>query len=237
MKCINQSKNYWRIAAILIYISVIVGCRPKNNEEVTPDDPSLLTCILLSEKINGTLSRAYEYDSLRKLTRMLEYSGTSPVNNLIKRYTFEYNSKDKLIGFRATNLAVKDQSYIYELDYTDNNQLKAIRPFRVFNSGPRAEDTLTVVYGTNARIAELKSIRGVTSKWEYDTAGNVKKWLVRTPLMKSDSLMAEYGSFDDKVNVYAFSQGMQLVNLLTGRAHSHRNPFNYTAAGQSVEAT
>lgn len=237
MKCIDQSKNYWGIIVLLTCISVIAGCRPKNNEEVTPEDSSLSICILLSEKINGTLIRAYEYDSLRKLTRMLEYSGTNPVNNLIKRYTFEYNSKNTLIGFRETNLAVKDQSYIYELDYADNNQLKAIRPFRVFNSGPRAEDTLTVVYGITARITELKSNRGVTSKWEYDTAGNVKKWLVRTPLMKSDSLMAEYGSFDDNINVYAFSQGMQLVNLLTGRAHSRRNPFNYTAAGQSVEAT
>ncbi len=239
MKCmLDKSRKYWGIVVVLVSIFVIDSCRPKNNEEITPEDPSALsTCILLSEKINGILLRAYEYDSLRKLTRMLEYSGTDPVNSLIKRYTFEYNSKNTLIGFRETNLAIKDQSYIYELDYTGTNQLKAIRPFRVFNSGPRAQDTLTVMYGTNTRIAELKSIRGISSKWEYDTARNVKKWLVRTPLMKSDSLMAEYGSFDDKVNVYAFSQGMQLVNLLTGRAHSRRNPFNYTASGQSVEAT
>lgn len=235
---LDKLRYYWGFLVVLVIFFVIDTCRPKDSEEVTPIDVSALsTCILLSEKVNGILLRAYEYDSTRNLTRMLEYSGTDPVNKIVKRYSFEYNAKNILVSFRETNLAVKDKSYIYELDYSNTTQLKAIRPFRVYNSGPRAEDTLTVVYGTDARIIEVKSLRGVSSKWEYDTAGNVKKWLVRTPLMKSDSLMAEYGSFDDKVNVYAFSQGMQLVNLLTGRAHSRRNPLNYTASSQSVEAT
>jgi len=237
---LDTSRKYLKIIVALLLASIFIvdSCRPKSNEKVPPIDASALSdCILLSEKVNGILLRSYEYDSLRKLTRMLEYSGTEPASKIVKRFTFEYNFKNLLIEFRETNLAVKDQSYIYKLDYTGSNQLKAIRPFRVFNSGARAEDTLTVMYGNDARIVELKSIRGISSKWEYDTAGNVKKWLVRTPLMKSDSLMAEYGSFDDKVNVYAFSQGIQLVNLLTGRAHSRRNPFNYTASGQSVEAT
>ena len=235
-----KSRKYFGIMTMLVMASVfaIDGCRPKSNEEVTPIDTSALsTCILLSERVNGILLRAYEYDSARNLTRVLEYSGNEPVNKIVKRYSFEYNAKNILIGFRETNLAVKDKSYIYELDYSNSSQLKSIRPFRVYNSGLHAEDTLTIIYGNNAQIAEVKSLRGVSSKWEYDTAGNVKKWLVRTPLMKSDSLMAEYGSFDDKVNVYTFSQGMQLVNLLTGRAHSRRNPFNYTSSGQSVEAT
>ncbi len=235
---VDKSRYYWGFLIVLASVFFIDTCRPKGDSDVTPiDSTALSSCILLSEKVNGILLRAYEYDSSRNLTRMLEYSGTDQFNKMVKRYTFEYTSKNKLIRFRETNLAVKDMSYIYELDYTNNTQLKAIRPLRVFNSGPRPEDTLTVIYGTDRQIAEVKSIRGISSKWEYDTAGNVKKWLIRTALMKSDSLLAEYGSFDDKVNIYAFSDGMQLVNLLSGRAHSRRNPLNYTALGQSVEAT
>lgn len=168
---------------------------------------------------------------------MLEYNANEQLNKVIKRYTFEYNSKKKVARIRETNLAEQDKSFIYELDYTTSNRLKAIRPFRVYNSGARAEDTLTVILGNNGRITELKSLHGFISKWEYDSVGNVKKWLVRNLAMSSDSLLAEYGAFDDKVNIYAFSEGMQLLNLLSGRAHSIRNPLRYTAGGQSVEAT
>ncbi len=68
MKCmLDKSRKYWGIVVVLVSIFVIDSCRPKNNEEITPEDPSALsTCILLSEKINGILLRAYEYDSLRK---------------------------------------------------------------------------------------------------------------------------------------------------------------------------
>ncbi|MEZ4904377.1 MAG: hypothetical protein R2822_22820 [Spirosomataceae bacterium] len=203
------------------------------------DSTALSTCILLSEKINGIVLRNYEYDSTRLLRRMLEYASSEPQNKLLKRYTFEYNNKNKLTRIRETNLTEQDKSFIYELDYINANskQLKLIRPFRVYNSGARVEDTLTVKYATNGRVSEIKSLRGLSSKWEYDSSGNVKKWLIHKPLMSSDSLLAEYGAFDDKVNIYAFSEGMQLLNLLSGRAPSRRNPLRYTANGQSVEAT
>ncbi|MFN8344138.1 MAG: hypothetical protein U0X91_04005 [Spirosomataceae bacterium] len=223
---------------LLLSVSSLLtdGCRSGNNEDITPvDSTALSSCILLSEKINGILLRAYEYDSTRKLTRMWEYAGSNLSNSLVKRYQFDYNSKNTLIRLHETNIAVQDRSYIYELDYT-GNRLTTIRPFRVFNSGLRADDTLNVGYDLNERIAEVKSRNGIRSKWEYDTGGNVTKWLIRTPLMKSDSLIAEYGSFDEKVSIYAFSKGIQLVNLLSGRAHSLRNPLRYTASGQSVEA-
>jgi len=223
---------------LLLSLFALDNCRPKGDNDVMPmDSTALSSCILLNEKINGVLLRAYEYDTTRKLTYMTEYSGSSQLNKIVKRYTFEYNNSNRLTVIRETNLAERDKSFIYELDYNSKSQVKTIRPFRVYNSGTRAEDTLSLVYGTNDRVAELTSLRGVTSKWEYDTANNVKKWLIRTPLMKSDSLLAEYGSSDDKVNIYSFSQGMQLINLLTGRAHSRRNPIKYTSLGQSVEAS
>jgi YD repeat-containing protein len=237
-RMLDKSKYYWAILVVLTSAFLLGNCRPKGSDDVMPIDSTVLSpCVLLTEKVNGILLRAYEYDSTRHLERVLEYSGTEQSNKIVKRYSFEYNSKYKLLRLRETNLSVRDKSYIYELDYNSSAQLKAIRPFRVYNSGPRLEDSLAVTYGTNDRIAELKSKTGAVSKWEYDTAGNVKKWLVRTPLMKADSIMAEYGSFDDKVNIYAFSEGIQLINLLAGRAHSRRNPLTYTTGGQSVEAT
>ena len=236
---IAKSRFWAGLLLLLLSVSILLidSCRPKNNEDISPvDSTALSSCLLLSEKVNGILLRAYEYDSTRQLTRMLEYSGSSQSNSIVKRYRFDYNSKNTLIRLHETNLAVQDQSYIYELDYV-GNRLSAIRPFRVFNSGLRFEDTLRVGYNPNNRISEIKSRYGISSKWEYDTEGNVMKWLIRTPLMKADSLMAEYGSFDEKVNIYAFSQGMQLVNLLSGRAYSLRNPLRYTTSGQTVEAT
>lgn len=236
---LEKSKYYWGGLMLLMSIFMVYNCRPKGGEEVSPiDSTAISSCILLSEKANGVLQRAYEYDSSRYLTRMLEYSGTEQSNKIVKRYTFEYAPKHKLLRFRETNLAVKDMNYIYELDYLNSTQLKAIRVLRVFNSGPRPEDTIGVLYDTNRRITELKSgARQITAKWEYDSAGNTKKWFVRGPLMTSDSLLAEYSSFDDKVNIYAFSEGVQLVNFLLGRAHSKRNPLIYNLLGQNTEVT
>jgi len=235
---LKNSRYYWAMLVILLgSIALADSCRSKDGGDVEPiDSTALSSCILLTEKVNDILLRSYEYDSTRRIERMLEYSGVTPGNKIIKRYTFEYNSNNKVIRIRETNLAVKDNSFIYELDYSSDSKLKTIRPFRVYNSGPKLEDSLQVTFGTNNRIAELKSRTGLISKWEYDTAANVKKWLIRKPLKQTDSLIAEYGSYDDKVNIYAFSEGMQLVNLLSGRAHSRRNPLTYVTGGQSVEA-
>lgn len=236
---LENSRYYWAMLVILIgSLALVESCRSKGREEVEPiDSTALSTCILLTEKVNDILLRSYEYDTTRHLERILEYTGIQPGNKVIKRYTFEYDSKYKLVRIRETNLAVKDNSFIYELDYGSNSRLSTIRPFRVYNSGPKLEDSLKIVYGANNRISEVKSKTGLISKWEYDTAANVKKCLIRKPFSQTDSLIAEYGSYDDKVNIYAFSEGMQLVNLLSGRPHSRRNPLVYVTGGQSVEAS
>lgn len=236
---LDKSRYYWAVLVILLGgVALIDACRPKGGEDVEPiDSTALSSCILLNEKVNGILLRTYEFDSTRRLERMVEYAGIEPNNRIIKRYTFEYTSKTRLVRIRETNLAVKDNSFIYELDYDRDSKLKTIRPFRVYNSGPKLEDSLKITYGTNNRISEIKSRTGLTSKWEYDTAANVKKWFIRKPLSQTDSLVAEYGSYDDKVNIYAFAEGMQLVNLLNGRPHSRRNPLTYVTEGQSVEVS
>jgi len=190
----------------------------------------------LSEQINGAVLRAYEYDSTRKLIRMVEYTGSIQLNKVLKRYTFEYNKESLLTRIRETNLAARDRSYIYELDYDGSNVI-SIRPFRVYNSGPRAEDTLTVVYDDKNRVSQLLSIHSNDSKWEYDSVGNVKKWLIRTPDSSTDSLVAEYTSYDDKVNLNAFSKAIQIVNLLDGRPISKRNPLKYTFKGRNIDAS
>ncbi|MFN3381134.1 MAG: hypothetical protein ACK41O_16875 [Runella zeae] len=237
-------KNFSNLLGILLGV-VLIGffvsesCRPKNDDTnpISVDSTALSSCILMSERINDALLKTYEYDSLRRLTRVFEYGGIPQSNRLLKRYSFVYDSKSRILQFRETNLAVRDQNFIYNLTYNNKNILEAIEVQRVYNSGARSEDTLFVKYDPNNRLTELSSRRGVSSKWEYDTEGNAVKWFVKTPLMQADSLAAEYGNFDDKVNIYAFSQGIQLVNLLTGRAPSRRNPLNYTTSGQSVEAS
>lgn len=236
---VHKSTIYWGIILLLAGLVTFKGCRPKDNE-ITPivDSTALSTCVLLSERINNVLYRSYEYDSTRTLVRMLEYSTDAAANRMIKRYTFEYTKDNTLIRLRETNLQTRDQSYIYELAYSNRNTLSTIYTFRVFNSGAVAQDTLKLVYNQdNQRVTELQSAKGVTSKWEYDTAANVKKWLLHFPGRTTDSLVAEYGDHDDKVNIYAFSKSMQVLNLLNGRAHSRRNPLNFTLLNESTDIT
>lgn len=236
---IHKSTIYWGIIILLIGLVTFKGCRPKDNE-IPPivDSTALSTCVLLSERINNVLYRTYEYDTTRTLVRMLEYSNDAAANRVIKRYTFEYTKDNTLIRLRETNLQTRDQSYIYELAYSNNKILNKIYTSRVFNSGSVANDTLQLTYDTgNQRVTEIKSATGITSKWEYDTASNVKKWLLNFPGRTTDSLMAEYGDHDDKVNIYAFSKGMQVLNLLKGRAYSRRNPLNYTLFNESTDIT
>lgn len=230
---------YWGIILLSAGFITFKGCRPKDND-VPPvvDSTALSTCILLSERINSVLYRTYEYDSTRTLVRMLEYSTNASTNRVVKRYTFEYTKDNTLIRLRETNLQTRDQNYIYELAYSNRTTLSTIYTFRVLNSGAVSQDTLKLVYNKdNQRIAELQSVKGITSKWEYDTAANVKKWLIRIPGTTKDSLVAEYGDHDDKVNIYAFSKGMQVLNLLNGRAHSRRNPLNYTLLKENTDIT
>jgi YD repeat-containing protein len=233
----NKTGFYYGLLGVLLLAALIDSCRPKNGSDVEPDvdSTSISTCIPLSERVNGALLRSFEYDSTRRLVRMVEYTGTEQLNKVTKRYTFEYNRNAQLTRIRETNVGVRDRNFIYELDY-DGNNVSTIRPYRVFNSGPRPEDTLKVVYDNNNRVTELQSLRGNRTKWEYDSAGNVKKWLVRTAA-GSDSLIAEYTAYDDKVNIYTFSKGIQFVNLLSGRAASKRNPTRFTYLGVASEVS
>jgi len=218
----------------------IDGCKPKNSD-VLPHgalSDSLVSspCILLAERINDVLYRAYEYDTSRNLLRMTEYSGSAANNRITKRYRFDYE-KQHLVRFTETNLVARDQSLIYEFDYDSDGILRTIRPFRVFNSGPRVTDTLTVKYDDNRYINELSSARTGAQKWQYDSLGNIKQWLIRTPAATQDSILAEYGAYDNKINLYGFSKTIQLVRLLVGNAASRRNPLIYTLKGQSISAS
>lgn len=226
------------IAALI----TIDSCKPKSSGEVVPDSLSLDStlnspCIVLSEKINNVLYRQYEYDSVSRLTRMIEYSGSVGANRMLKRYTFQYNGAGYLTQFNETNLAERDKSFIYEVDYNPDSSISALRKFKVFNSGPRNTDSLTIVYDDNKRISELQSSADASYKWEYDSLGNPKKWLIRTMTMTQDSTLAEYTAYDTKTNLYAFSKGIQLVNLLMGRAPTRRNILKSKIGTTSYEIT
>jgi hypothetical protein len=239
-----MSNKHAIIWILVVGVILWVGsCKPKESDVVTPEEEDSTTiiarsCILLEENINNALYRAYEYDSTRRLMRVYEYSADINQNRLAKRYTFEYDKKDstKIVRFRETNLVVRDQNYYYEIDYDDKNVMTTIRPFRILNSGPREIDTIKIFYDDNKRISELRSATLFNYSWDYDSAGNVKRWAIRRPEMMTDSLLAEYDEYDDKINLYQFSKGVQLMNLLRGSVPTRRNPTKYRIMGQSVES-
>jgi hypothetical protein len=225
--------------ALITVVFTINSCKPKNADAVTPDSLSVDSlvnspCMLLSERINDVLFRAYEYDTAQLLLRMAEYSGNATANRILKRYRFDY-TQNRLVRITETNLAARDQSFIYEFDYDSDKKLQTIRPFRVFNSGPRAVDTLAVKYDTRDYISELSSVRTGIRKWQYDSVGNVTKHLIRLPNMLTDSILTEFSTYDNKINLYGFSRTIQLLRLLNGQAPSRRNPLVYVERGQSVQ--
>lgn len=231
----------------VLFIGALItidSCKPKGTDEVNPADSlsvdSTLSspCLLVSETINSVSYRKYEYDSLNRLLRMLEFNGSPTNNRLMKRYTFKYaDSTAKLVSFNETNIAEIDQNFIYEVDYDESgNDVQTLRRFKVYNSGPRTVDSLTVVYNDKKQITELQSASNVSYKWEYDSLGNAKKWSIALPKAMADSTLAEYTNYDKRTNLYAFSKGIQLVQLLNGRAPSRRNLLNYKIGNISYKA-
>lgn len=236
---------------ILLFFALLLGavisiesCKPKNSDNIKPADSTSVDstlgspCLVLSESINNVLYKTYEYDSLRRLTRMVVYSGTATSNQIIKRYTFDYNAAGGLLSeFHETSIAQKDQSYIYDLDYGTDKYISAIRKSKVYNSGPRVVDTLKVTYDTDKHITGLVSSVGNTQSWQYYSSGNAKNWLVRIPKTTRDSVMALYNTYDSKTNLYAFSKGIQLVDLLNGKAPSRHNLLSYQIGNTKYDAT
>jgi hypothetical protein len=227
---------------LLATLISIDSCKPKSSDDVSPDSTQIDTtpvspCIVLSEKINDVLYRSYEYDSMSHLVRMVEYSGSKIANNILKRYTFDYNAGGYLTSFNETNIAVRDQSYIYQVSYAEDSTISVLQQYKVYNSGPRLQDSLSIVYDSNKRISELQSISGSSYSWQYDSLGNAKTWSVRVPSTTRDSVLAQYTAYDTKPNLYTFSKGIQLVDLLRGRVPSRHNPTIYQVGNTKYEVS
>jgi hypothetical protein len=230
----------------LLLITTLISidsCKPKSSDDINPSDSTLVDsasmspCIVLSETINDVLYRTYEYDTLRHLVRMVEYSGSKTANRVLKRYTFDYNAGGYLTSFNETNIAERDQSLIYHIDYAEDSTISAIQQYRVYNSGVRLQDSLSVVYNGDKRITELQSIAGKSYSWQYDSLGNAKTWSMRVPNTTQDSVLAQYTSYDSKTNLYTFSKGIQLVDLLKGRVPGRRNPLTYQIGDTKYEVS
>jgi hypothetical protein len=168
---------------------------------------------------------------------MIEYSGSATANRVLKRYSFDYNAGGYLTSFNETNIAERDQSYIYHVDYAEDSTISALQQYKVYNSGPRLQDSLTVVYDESKRISELQSATGGAYSWQYDSLGNAKTWSVRVPQTTRDSVLAEYMAYDTKPNLYTFSKGIQLVDLLRGRVPSRHNPMMYKVGNTRYEVS
>jgi hypothetical protein len=240
---IMSHKRLILLVLVAVVIAWVGSCKPKATDDVEPleEDSTVLiarTCILLEERINDALYRAYEYDSTRRLMRVYEYTADLTLNRLAKRYTFEYDPKDstKIVRMRETNLAVRDQSFFYDIDYDAQGKYKYILPFRIYNSGPRALDTVQVFYDADNRISEMKAAMLYHYIYDYDSLGNVKTWSLRRAEQPTDSVLATYTEYDAKINLFQFSRGAQLMNLIRGTLPNRRNPLKSTVHGQNIES-
>ena len=230
-----------KFIAFLIILVVITlqfnACKPKSGADPDPqvvDSTALAAqgCLLVTEKINGIIFRSYQFDSAGQLNRMFEFSAGSD-NRLIKRYTFEYDAANLLTKFRETNLAVRDQSFQYEIEYdADTKLMKTVKSYRILNSGARADDTISIDYDAQKRVVKYAPQRGLTYLWDYDSTGNATKFSARLPGTTIDSTLAIFTAFDGKPNVYTAARAMQLLNLMLGNAPNRHNTTGFRANNQ-----
>ncbi len=135
--------------------------------------------------------------------------------------------------FRETNLTAPSTNFQYKINYAEadgsdsKNRIESIEQSRITNAGTTLLETYFPEYDSKGRIAKYYWKNNYW-RYEYDDLNNVTKWIVKKPdLFLQEIVVAEYGNYDGKENIYANSIPVQLVNLVGGGNTSAHNPGSY----------
>lgn len=211
----------------------VVGCRKKSEEAAPPRGEA---CLITSENIDGKPYRSYEYDADGRLFRVVQYE-TKPSNRIEKRFSFDYDAKERVVAFRETNLLPPFINYQYMLHYSGAGLVDTIRKAQVFNSGPKLVESYALEYDAEQQLTKYKWADNYW-RYEYDNAKNLTKWLARLPaLAPIEGLLAEYGNYDGKKNIYYYSEPARLINLVSGGGASAQNPGSFKFYEASLTPT
>ncbi|MBU1820139.1 MAG: hypothetical protein KKG00_01335 [Bacteroidetes bacterium] len=208
-----------------LLLLLLWGCSKKQSNDTSPVRPEE-GCIVVSESLNDSPYRTYEYNASNQLYRIIQFE-TSASNKVQKRYTFEYDQTGRVRVLRETNLLPPYVNYQYSLHYNRTNLADTIRQYRVTNTGPVLLQTYALAYDENKRLSRY-AWPGSYWRYEYDEAGNVRKWFAKIANLHSQEvLLAEYGNYDENSNVYVNVPSARLVNLVEGGGVSPHNPGSF----------
>ncbi|GAB2800680.1 hypothetical protein GCM10027275_53460 [Rhabdobacter roseus] len=217
----------------LLLAILVLDCKRKKEDG---PNPQVEGCLMMLETIDGRLYRRYEYNEDKSLFRIQQYQ-TGGEGKLEKRYTFEYDANGFVKLFRETNLLPPYQNFQYEIFNSTQDRAEGIVQSLIQNSGPRFVQSYALQYDDRGNVVQYD---WADSYWryEYDDRGNVTRWYIKagsTP----EQLTAEYANYDDKRNLYYYSEGPRLINLIIGGGTSAQNPgsFKFFGTGGIVAQT
>ncbi|WP_247231679.1 hypothetical protein [Telluribacter sp. SYSU D00476] len=207
----------------LVFLLTLLNgsCKKREPEPVLQE----LGCLIKAETLNGHPYRSYEYDSQKRLYRLLQYK-MDATRTPEKRFTFEYDREGKISIFRETALAAPFRHFQYELAYDSQGRLATIAKSEILNSGPKPVQEYRLEYDEKGRVARY-TWDNTAWRYVYDEDNNISKWYVRVPALPLEIALAEYSNYDGKANLYGNSQAAQLINLVIGGGISRQNPGSF----------
>jgi YD repeat-containing protein len=189
---------------------------------------------VVSESLNDSPYRTYEYNTDDRLYRIIQHETSAP-HRVQKRYTFEYDQNGRVSVLRETNLLAPFVNYQYSLHYNETNAVDTIRQFRVMNTGLVPQQTFVLEYDDKKRLTRYAWPESYW-RYEYNEAGNVSKWYAKIAnVHPQEVLLAEYGNYDENSNVYVNVSPARLVNLIGGGGMSPHNPGSFKFYEGNVE--
>lgn len=211
------------LLGLVVLITLVTACKKEETTEPVAEETG---CRIISETVDGKPYRNYEYTADSLLFRIVQYE-KGGANRLQKRFSFDYDSEETVAVVRETNLLAPFVNYQYALHYSNEGLIDTIRQSRILNSGPRPEQTYVLLYDTKKRLTLYKWGENYW-RYEYDDTKNVMKWYARIfSVSNAEQLVAEYGNYDGKRNLYFFSRPAMLVNLIGGGGMSEENPGSF----------
>ncbi len=218
-----MQRNLFTVCLIL---TALVGCKKSGSGGGDPSPGEQEKgCKVISETINDKPFRTYQYTEEKRLFRIEQYE-TAPVDQVQKRFTFEYDDLGTVKVIRETYLTTPFWNFQYDLSYSGVGRLDTVRKYQVFNSGPKILETYVLEYNLKGDITKYKWQDNFL-RYEYDDNGSLTKWFVSLPFIGPEVLAAEFGNYDNKRNVYADTRPAELVNLVTSQGVSKQNPGSF----------
>jgi hypothetical protein len=203
---------------LILCTSMLISC--------DNDDEKQKMCFPINLR-SATDSIVYEYNSSRRLTRILYYSNSTQIS---RRDEVSYDSKRQLSHVRRIHVlydGTEDVYETYELIYDSEGKPKTLTLW-LYEMTPPAQVT-TFSHDANGRLLTRKIELGFsfgffsTYRYEYDEKGNVLRTYYRPYGVQEEVLGDENITFDPHLRFYANMKDLEILNLYVFKYEPSKN--------------